>query len=382
MLLEDKDLWKAALGEIELAVSKANFVTWFKDTHLSRKDDGMVAIHVPNTFAKEWLEKKYHKYIIRALRNLTQDIKEVEYTLNPFESQNASVSMGLKYAKVLTPVLKVEDEQLEIKDFIVDKETGLNHKYIIENFVVGGSNELAYAAALSVIKNPGATYNPLFIYGGVGLGKTHLLQAIGNAINEKPDKKRVRYLSSERFTNDVIAGIQNHGMEKINDQYRKVDILIIDDIQFLAGKERTQEVFFHTFNSLYERNKQIILSSDRAPRAIPTLEERLRSRFEGGMLVDIGYPNYEMRVAILKTKIKSKNIFLSEEVIGYIANNIQKNVRELEGALNLVIASSKLNNNETNLEQAKKILSHITSKPNKPISYKKIFKTVSDFYEI
>jgi len=372
--MNEYDLWQVVLTEIEPQISKANFVTWFKNTYISSKKDGVVSVAVPNAFSREWLENKYTKPIMRSLRNTSRDIREIRYIIENkkptiITAQNQTVEKR-----------DIEETQLQFEELQIDSVTNLNPKYSFDNFVVGSSNELAHAAAISITKKPGALYNPLFIYGGVGLGKTHLLQAIGNTFAQT--RKKVLYITSERFTSEFITSISNQTIDSFKNKYRNKDVLIIDDIQFIAGKEQTQEEFFHTFNTLHETNKQIILSSDRTPRSIPTLEERLRSRFEGGMLVDIGYPNYEMRVAILKTKVKSKNIFLSEEVINYIANNIQKNVRELEGALNLVIASSKLNNNETNLEQAKKILSHITSKPNKPISYKKIFKTVSDFYEI
>src|SRR3989338_536290 len=372
--MNEYDLWQVVLTEIEPQISKANFVTWFKNTYISSKKDGVVSVAVPNAFSREWLENKYTKPIMRSLRNTSRDIREIRYIIENkkptiITAQNQTVEKR-----------DIEETQLQFEELQIDSVTNLNPKYSFDNFVVGSSNELAHAAAISITKKPGALYNPLFIYGGVGLGKTHLLQAIGNTFAQT--RKKVLYITSERFTSEFITSISNQTIDSFKNKYRNKDVLIIDDIQFIAGKEQTQEEFFHTFNTLHETNKQIILSSDRTPRSIPTLEERLRSRFEGGMLVDIGYPNYEMRVAILKTKVKSKNIFLSEEVINYIANNIQKNVRELEGALNLVIASSKLNNNETNLEQAKKILSHITSKQNKPISYKKIFKTVSDFYEI
>lgn len=371
--MEEQKLWQTVLSEIELDISKANFITWFKNTYISDKKDGVVTVAAPNGFSKEWLENKYGKQILKSLRNNANEVKEVKYII---ENKKPAPKINLKEKEEKD----LEDTQLQFEEFKIDKTTNLNPKYTFSSFVVGPSNELAHAAALSVVKKPGLTYNPLFIYGGVGLGKTHLLQAVGNEFSK--NNSPVMYLTSERFTSEFISAIKNQDIESFKNKYRKKDVLIIDDIQFLAGKEQTQEEFFHTFNALHEQNKQIILSSDRPPKAIPTLEERLRSRFEGGMLVDIGYPDYETRVAILKTKIKNKNISLSEDVINYIANNIQKNIRELEGALNLVIASSKLHDNEISLNQAKKILSHITHKPKKPIGYKKIFKTVSNFYEV
>lgn len=371
--MNEQKLWQIVLSDIEPQLSKANFVTWFKSTYISSNKDGVVSVAVPNAFSKEWLENKYNKPIMKSLRDTSNSIKEVRYVI---ENKKPPV---ISAQNITIDQKDIDETQLQFEELQVDKNTNLNPRYSFDNFVVGPSNELAHAAAVSITKKPGVLYNPLFVYGGVGLGKTHLLQAVGNTLAK--EGKKVIYITSERFTSEFIASI-GQDVQSFKNKYRNKDVLIIDDIQFIAGKEQTQEEFFHTFNELHEHNKQIILSSDRSPRSIPTLEERLRSRFEGGMLVDIGSPNYETRVAILITKIKNKNISLPQDVLNYIANNIQKNVRELEGALNLVIASSKLNNNEATLEQTKKILAHITSKPNKPISYKKVFKVVSDFYEI
>jgi len=373
--MTDRELWQIVLTDIEPQISKANFITWFKNTYITSKREGIVSVAVPNAFSKEWLENKYNKYIMKSLRDTINDIRGVNYVI-----ENKKPNIVLAQQNIKIQDTEIEKTQMRFEELQIDRETNLNPRYTFDNFVVGSSNELAHAAAVSVCKNPGTLYNPLFIYGGVGLGKTHLLQAVGNTV--KKINKNILYLSSERFTSEFISAIKNQNMESFKNKYQSKDVLIIDDIQFIAGKEQTQEAFFHTFNTLYEQNKQIIISSDRTPGSIPTLEERLRSRFEGGMLVDIGYPNYETRIAILKTKIQNKNVSLSDEVIDYIANNIQKNVRELEGALNLVIASSQLHNNEVTLGNAKKILAHITNKPKKPTSYKKIFKVVSDFYEI
>lgn len=374
--MKEQELWKTALNEIELQISKANFVTWFKNTYITSKKNGVVSIAVPNGFSKEWLENKYNKYILKALRNNANEVKEVRYVI---ENKKPPVQTLGSEEKVKGVEKDLQDTQLAFEEFQVDKKTNLNPKYTFNSFVVGSSNELAYAAAQSIVKKPGTMYNPLFLYGGVGLGKTHILQAVGNKLSQK---KSVIYLSSEQFTSEFISAIQNEGAQNFKNKYRTKDVLIIDDVQFIAGKEQTQEEFFHTFNALHEQNKQIILSSDRPPKAIPTLEERLRSRFEGGMLVDIGYPDYETRVAILKSKMKDKNISLKDDIIDYIAKNIQKNVRELEGALNLVVAASKLNKDDVSLERVKKILSHITQKSKKPISHKKVFQVISDFYEV
>lgn len=368
----EQELWQSVLNEVELKISKANFITWFKNTYISVRGEGVITIAVPNGFTKAWLENNYNKLIFSSLRNLNNQVKEVRYIIE--NKKPALLAREQDFAAD-----EAEEVQLKLDGLQIDRGTNLNPKYTFDNFVVGNSNDLAHATALAIIKKPGTLYNPLFVYGGVGLGKTHLLQAMGNKLK---DICAVIYLTSENFTNEFIESAQNKGVADFKNKYRTKDVLIIDDIQFIAGKERTQEEFFHTFNALHEQNKQIVISSDRPPKAIPTLDERLRSRFEGGMLVDIGYPDYETRLAILKTKLKDKNTVLPSEVLDYIANNIQKNIRELEGALNLVIASSRLYRGEVTLDQTKKILAHIIEKPQKPISYKKIFSTVASFYEI
>lgn len=375
--MTEQELWQCVLRDIEPQTSRATFITWFGNTYITSCKNGVVSVAVPNGFTREWLQSKYTKTILKSLRNATPEIKEVRYVI---ESKKAHTTSPTPTPQRATITPTTESSQLAFEELNINKATNLNPKYTFDSFVVGPSNELAHAAALSVAKKPGTVYNPLFIYGGVGLGKTHLLQSIGNTL---APTKSVIYVSSERFTNEFISAVQNGSIEAFKNKYRKKDVLIIDDIQFFAGKEQTQEEFFHTFNSLHEQNKQIILSSDRPPRAIPTLEERLRSRFEGGMLVDIGYPSYETRVAILQAKVQEKEVSIRKEVLEYIANNIQKNVRELEGALNLIIASSKqLYNNDISLEQAKKTLSHLISKPQKPITHKQIMRAVSSFYEV
>jgi chromosomal replication initiator protein len=373
-----EQLWRNVLNDIELQVSRANFITWFKNTNILSKENGTVTVVVPNGFTKEWLENKYHKVIFRSLRNISTDIKEVKYTIGPMNPAPDAVRVEVKKKRVSSRPAVLE-ERFEI--FEVNKETNLNPKYTFGSFVVGSFNELAHAAALMVSKSPGRTYNPLFIYGGVGLGKTHLIQSVGNEIFSRGLGK-VKYVTSEKFTTEIISAIANHSIEKVKETYRNVDVLIIDDIQFLAGKEKTQEEFFHTFNSLYEQNKQIILSSDRPPKAIPTLEERLRSRFEGGMIADISYPDFETRVAILKAKSSQYEVALPEDVFEYMANNIQRNIRELEGALNRVIAHCKLNNSSPSLDQVKKVLNSIINSPKRTLSAKQVIQIVASFYDV
>jgi len=378
--MNNHELWQTTLSEIELLISKANFITWFKNTNIISQKDNRIIVGVPNGFTKEWLENKYNKIVLNALRNVVGRVKGIDYIISSSVKPVREIKERKENIKKERKFIPLK-EQLDIQGLKVDENTNLNPRYSFDSFVVASFNELAYAAAQSVIKDLGRTYNPLFIYGGVGVGKTHLIQAIGNEIFNNKNKNIV-YVSSEKFSADLILAIQNRTIEQFKDKYRKVDTLIIDDIQFLAGKEKTQEIFFHTFNSLYEKNKQIILSSDRPPRAIPTLEERLRSRFEGGMIADIGMPEFETRVVILKKKSQSIGIELPDEAYNYIASNIQKNIRELEGALNRVMAFIRLNNTIPDRKQLIKILKTIISNPQKRTNYKKIAEVVAEFYDI
>jgi chromosomal replication initiator protein len=375
--MTQEELWQAALGEIELSLSRANFITWFRNTGIIDKKEGVAVIGVPNGFSKEWLANKYYKLVLKALRNISPDIKEVNFAIS---SAPAKTGEALKKPRKEKSIV-LPEEQAGFDELEVNKETNLNPRYTFDSFIVGSFNELAHAASQGVSQSLGTLYNPLFIYGGVGLGKTHLLQAIGNEANIKSNKK-IKYISSEKFATELINALKNGQIEKFKEDYRKIDVLIIDDVQFLTGKEKTQEEFFHIFNSLYQKNKQIVISSDRPPKAIATLEERLRSRFEGGMIADISYPEYETRLVILKSKLEEKKIALPNEILEYIAANIKKNIRELEGALNRVLAFSQLNNTIPSVSQTAKVLSTIISSPKKLINYKNIIKAVSDFYDL
>jgi len=366
------ELWQALLAQVQFHISKANFATWFKNTGILDKNKGEVIISVPNNFSKEWLENKYNKLIFKILHSLDEEVKEVKY----------AVSCQPAKAFIISPATEIEETQMEFQEFKINRDTGLNPKYTFENFVVGPFNELPQAAAWAITQNPGLVYNPLFVYGGVGLGKTHLLQAIGNEVNKKFNQKKIKYASSEKFTSGIVDSIKNHSIERFKSLYKDIDVLIIDDIQFLAGKEKTQEEFFHIFNTLYERNKQIVLSSDRPPKAISALEERLRSRFEGGMIADIGMPDFETRMAILKTKSYEKKVALPDDVLEYIASNIQSNIRELEGTLNRLVAYQKVNKQSPDLEITKTLLKNVIFSPKKLISPEKIIKEVSLFYSL
>ncbi|MDD5430983.1 MAG: chromosomal replication initiator protein DnaA [Candidatus Pacebacteria bacterium] len=378
--MELEQLWQAVLGEVELQISRPNFVTWLKNSRLMNRQDGVVFVSLPNSFAKEWVENKYHKIIFSALRNKDSATKKVEYIVeNKSSSAAKSAPRGTKNS-ALDTTSKDQQSFVELK---VDPETNLNPKYTLNSFIVGSSNELPYAAATGVIKEVGKKYNPLFIYGGVGLGKTHLIQALGNEIRSFYENKvKVKYVSSEKFTNDVIWAMRNKRMEDVKEKYRLTDVLIIDDIQFIGGKEKTEEEFFHTFNALYENNKQIIISSDRPPRFLPTLEERLRSRFEGGMVAEINPPDYELRMAILKTKLQEKNSSLQDNVIDLIATKVQKNLRELEGILNKILFYKNTKNMEITPKLAEEIINETVQQPIKNINPNHIIKVVAEFFEI
>ena len=377
------ELWKAALGEIGLQISKANYKTWLANTSIVDKKNGVVIVAVPNSFTKEWLENKYHKFILRSLRNIESEIKEVTYQIKP-----NYIKEELKDKKQTKEDELIIHKQLDFAELNVDVETNLNPRYTFDNFIVGPSNELAHAAASAIVKNLGNKYNPLFIYGGVGLGKTHLIQAIGNAVRKENRNKKIKYVTSERFTSEVITTLRSgslrpNDIDDFKKRWREIDLLIIDDIQFLSGKEKTQDEFFHTFNALYDASKQIIISSDRPPKSIQTLEERLRSRFEGGMIADVSYPDLETRITILKTKANEKGFDFSYDILEYIALNIKKNIRELEGALNRLIASNlNANKKDLNLTEVKKALNIIVNTPKKSTTFKNIIKAVAEFYDI
>lgn len=370
--MNNEQIWQAVLGEIELNLSRANFTTWFNHTFISTMEDDRVIICVPNTFTKAWLEKKYHKEIAAALGNVVnKPIKEVVYKVE------------LKKQGPMTGLLKkigVKKEE-EPKERVVTNRYGLNARYVFDNFVVGKGNELAHAACQAVSANPGNAYNPLFIYGGVGLGKTHLLQAIGHEVAKR--NLSILYATSEKFTNEYVQAVRNGAVKEFKDRYRSIDLLLVDDIQFMAGKEGTQEEFFHTFNELHQTNKQIVVTCDRMPKSLPAIEKRLLSRFEWGMIVDVVPPDIETRMAILETKCKEKNYPLDKDVIYYISSNIANNVRELEGALNRLIAYHEFNNSKPTVETSKNILqSLLTSLQTKSVCAKDIVDAVSRFYSI
>ncbi len=380
--MTNEQLWESTLGELELTLSKANFTTWFKNTFVAEQEDDHVVIGVPNAFTKAWFENKYHSPILKALQRVTNDaVKKVTYTV-----ASKSVTAGTVPEKKSGKA--VAGSPSTVKAAITASSRAqvlhLDPRYSFESFIVGKGNELAHAACKAVANNPGTTYNPLFLYGGSGLGKTHLTQAIGNELLRLHPEMNILYVTCEKFTNDFIQSITRGSPEDFKQVYRSVDALLIDDIQFLAGKEGTQEEFFHTFNALHQSHKQIVLTSDRPPKAIPALENRLVSRFEWGMIADIQQPDLETRIAILESKCRERQCNLTPEIMQYIANNVQSNVRELEGALNRIVAYHDLNNTTPTLESVKNLLSGVArlQKRDGALTPKHILAVVSGFFEI
>lgn len=377
--MTNQQLWQAVLGELELTLSKANFTTWFRNTAISSYENDKVVISVPNTFTQTWLEKKYHQSILKTLRQLTDEgVKDVLYKVEVLRAaapvtERSTEPEPASYQPAATPA----PQPAYMTEF------GLNEKYVFHNFVVGKNNELAHAASQAVAKGPGQVYNPLFIYGGVGLGKTHLVQAIGNQILQANPDARILYASCEKFTNDFINAVRSGKANEFQEKYRNIDVLLIDDIQFITGKEGTQEAFFHTFNALHQNNKQIVITSDRPPKAIATLEARLQSRFECGLIADISHPDIETRLAILETKCQAKQFELDPEILQYMAENIHENIRELEGALNRIIAQHQLQDIPPTLESVRKMLAGMkVSGTKKALTPKQLLDTVSEFYGI
>ncbi|KKS25139.1 MAG: Chromosomal replication initiator protein DnaA [Candidatus Yanofskybacteria bacterium GW2011_GWA1_44_21] len=375
--MTNEELWKAVLGEMELSLSRATFITWFKNTVIIARDRNSVVVSVPNGFIKEWLENKFNKKILQSIRTLSPEVREVKYAVGRPKPETLKHDIS----KVILEK-ELEEKSTPADDQDIDSVTNLNKRYSFESFIVGSNNELAHAASQGVTKSPGRMYNPLFLYGGVGLGKTHLLHAIGNKLFSENRARRVLYTSAERFTVDIVEAIRNKTIEEFKNNCSKLDLLMIDDIQFIAAKEKTQEIVFSVFNELYGKNKQIILSSDRPPQAIAALEERLRSRFQGGMIADIGIPDYETRLAILRAKCNLKNQSFEDDVLSYIATHIQKNVREIEGALNRVIAFSQIYNRVPDVKEVKNILNAYLTTPYRKTSPQTILKSVADFYSI
>jgi len=362
-------IWKAVLAEIEVSVSRASFITWFKNTTITKGSAESIIVAVPNIFAKQQLEVKYADTITSLLKKHGLEPKTITYQIASSSSASKTAVEETKSVQPLQPAQPRRSESISI-----------NEKYTFENFIVGSGNEFAYAACQSIAQIPGTKYNPLFIYGGVGLGKTHLIQAVGNGIKRNHPEVKIMYVSTETFVNEFLDSIR-FKKQGFADRYRSADVLIIDDIQFIAGKEKTQEEFFHTFNALHQSNKQIILTSDKPPKAIPTLEERLRSRFEWGMAIDIQPPDLETRQAILQSKAAGHGVTLGDDVVNVLAKAIQTNIRELEGSLNQLLAFCELRNIEPDVPTALALIKGKHSRP-RHITPKGIVEKTATHFDI
>ncbi len=371
--IDIRQVWENVLVDIELSVSKANFTTWFKGTHIVKIEDGVVFIGVPSQFYKDYLADKHHKDILRALRAALDDVRGIEYII---AKQDKNKEQDKRQA-----TRTVTLGELPLAEHYVTRSDNLNPRYTFESFVVGPFNEIAHAAAQAVVNEPGITYNPLFIYGNTGYGKTHLIQAVGNQIKKLNASRKIFYVTSEKFSSDIVSAIQNNSVQSVKDKYRQYDVLIMDDVQFMSGKDKMQEELFHLFNTLYENNKQIVFSSDRHPLHIQNLADRLQSRFNQGMVVDISPPDHESRVAILKTKASHSNFILSDEAAIFLATAVEGNIRDLEGVLNRVICQTQVKGAQLDSGELHNLVKN-NSKPQKNVSVKDVVRRVADFYDI
>jgi len=386
--MDAKQVWRAALGELQVSLSPANFETWLKETALVAVDDNRFTVAVPNGFAKDWLETRYRSLISQTLARVVGYTVQVDFEvregLTPPAADNVDQPLAAASPDGGAPP-SVQHVRLE-PGRVGGPEgasASLNPRYTFRNFIVGSANRLAHAASLSVAERPGHAYNPLFLYGGVGLGKTHLMHAIGNQVLARFPRKRVVYATSEKFTNEFITGIQQGKIDDFRNRYRRIDLLLIDDIQFIADKERTQEEFFHTFNAIHEDGKQIVLSSDRPPKLITTLEERLRSRFEWGLIADLTAPDLETRIAILRAKAEEQSVHIGADVLEFIARKVISNIRELEGALNRIVAYANMGGMPISIELAQAVLSNVLYNPKRRlVTPERIVQAVSDYYSV
>jgi chromosomal replication initiator protein len=377
MTTVDHALWQTVLGEIELSVSRAAFATWFKHTELISREGDTVSIAVPNIFAKQQFETKFNQNVMDSLKKNGVEVASIMYVIKGSKPQ--------KVADTASPLAAaVRDHEKKRSETTTAKQevsSGLNHRYTFSNFIVGSSNDLAYAACQAVAANPGTKYNPLFLYGGVGLGKTHLAQAVGNELVRKKPGTNILYINSETFVNEFLDSIR-FKKKGFSSKYRSVDVLVVDDMQFIAGKEKTQEEFFHTFNALHQANKQIIITSDKSPKSIPTLTERLRSRFEWGMTIDIQMPDFETRCAILEAKAGESGVAISRDTVEYLATNIKTNIRELEGALNQLLAFAEMRGIEPDIQTATGLLGNVRQTRPSHLTPKQIIDRTAKHFQI
>ncbi|MFA5004377.1 MAG: chromosomal replication initiator protein DnaA [Candidatus Saccharimonadales bacterium] len=382
--MQQERLWQAVLGEIEITISRGNFLTWFKNTVLLKSQPDNIVIGVPNVFIKQQLERKYTELITELLQKNGLSPTSITYKIHTIGAKRPSedpMILDQAVAAASAATLSMSGQRQQASSLSHTYRQGLNERYTFDNFIVGSGNELAYAACQAIAQNPGTKYNPLFVYGGVGIGKTHLIQAVGNAVLANKKDSRVVYISSEQFLQEFVDAVRFKKNTDFADFYRSADVLIVDDIQFIAGKEKVQEEFFHTFNALHQGSKQIIISSDKPPRDIPTLEERLRSRFAWGMSIDMQNPDFETRCAIIQTKAQPTGVSLPTDVVEYLATNVQTNIRELEGALNQLLAFCEMRELEPNLAIVSGLLGSARTRP-KHVSARQIVERTARHFQI
>ncbi|MCC6520445.1 chromosomal replication initiator protein DnaA [Candidatus Nomurabacteria bacterium] len=373
-MIETKELWGRCLKEIEQNVTKANFSTWFKNTAIIKEDEGSIYIGVPNEFVKEWLQNKFHKLIVKTLVEQVPSIRSVEYSITKLSDK--------KEIQESRPLITEHKTELPLRDLYINKDDNLNPKYTFDNFIVGPFNQLPYAASQAIIERPASIYNPFFVYGNTGLGKTHLIQSVGNALKKNFPDKKVFYVTLEKFAIDYTDSLaMKNTNTSFKEKYRKYDVLIIDDIQFIDKMEKTQDELFHLFNVFYENNKQIIFSSDKHPNHIKGLEERLKSRFAQGMIVDVTEPDYESRVAILKGKAAQQITKVSQEVVMYLAGLIQGNIRELEGALNIIVCQTEIKGRQLTEEEVRLLVKN-SIKPKKSVSIEEVTRKIAEHFHL
>ncbi len=380
--MQQDSLWQAVLGEIEVSISRGNFVTWFKNTCLLKQTPDTVVVGVPNIFIKQQLERKYNGLIAETLKKNGIEAGKIEYKIwavsPPRDQESEPV---LTQNQVAAHETRAPSRRTPSNSLSHSYRQGLNERYNFENFIVGASNELAFAACQAIAQQPGTKYNPLFLYGGVGIGKTHLIQAVGNVIAGRNPNAKVLYISTEQFVQEFVDALRFRKTADFTRHYRTAEVLIVDDVQFIAGKEKMQEEFFHTFNALHQANKQIIISSDKPPKDIPTLEDRLRSRFAGGMSIDMQIPDFETRCAIVQTKAQNQDIVLDQDIVEYLATNVQTNIRELEGALNQLLAFCEMRGLDPTLSIASSLLSVSKTRP-KHLSAKQIIERTARHFQV
>lgn len=367
-----RELWEFVLTQVELSISPANFNTWFRNSFIVKiGEDGVVYIGVPSQFFKDWYLKKFHTLLLKIVRDVSYEFRNIEYLIVKDERR--------KLPKENKNIRNTPE--LPLHEFYINKSDNLNPRYTFDTFVIGSFNTLAYSAAQAILQRPGISYNPLFIYGDTGRGKTHLIQAIGNQFKKQYSGRKVFYLTSEKFVVDYTDSVQAGNANRFKDKYRQYDLLIMDDVQFLSKKEKTQEELFHLFNALYDTNKQIIFSSDRAPAAIPDIAERLKGRLASGMAVDIGEPDPESRMAIVRKKAAAQGVLLSDDVIEYVAISMSGSIRELEGMVNSIIGHALVKGSAPDIAEVRQSLRSFT-RPQKNISVKNVVDKVAEFYGI